>query len=112
MDMVLRFLAGGVVVSLFALIGDVLKPKSFAGLFGAAPSIALVTISLTVFQKGKAYAASEAQTMILGAIAFLVYACLTSRLLMRGKWPALSITVASLPLWFCCALGLWYFLLG
>jgi hypothetical protein len=32
---------GGVVVSAFALIGDLLKPKSFGGLFGAAPSVAL-----------------------------------------------------------------------
>jgi hypothetical protein len=40
MEYMIRFLAGGVIVSLFAMIGDVLRPKSFAGLFGAAPSIA------------------------------------------------------------------------
>jgi len=28
-----------------AIIGDLLKPKSFAGLFGAAPSVALATLS-------------------------------------------------------------------
>jgi len=32
MQNLVRFLVGGAVVSLFALIGDVLKPKSFAGL--------------------------------------------------------------------------------
>jgi hypothetical protein len=37
-EMVIRFFIGGVVVSLFAIIGDNLRPKSFAGLFGAAPS--------------------------------------------------------------------------
>lgn len=31
-------------VSLFAAIGEVVQPKSFAGLFGAAPSIAAWTI--------------------------------------------------------------------
>jgi hypothetical protein len=36
-QILIRFLVGGAVVSVFALIGDVLKPKSFAGLFGAAP---------------------------------------------------------------------------
>ena len=41
----IRFLVGGVVVSLFAVLGDVLRPKSFARLFGAAPSVALATIS-------------------------------------------------------------------
>jgi hypothetical protein len=35
------FFVGGVVVSLFAILGNPLKPKSFAGLFGAAPSVAL-----------------------------------------------------------------------
>ena len=42
MQLVLRFVVGGLVVSLFTVIGDVLKPKSFAGLFGAAPSVALL----------------------------------------------------------------------
>ena len=35
-----RFIVGGLFVSLFAIIGDVLRPKSFAGLFGAAPRLA------------------------------------------------------------------------
>lgn len=37
----IRFLIGAVAVSIFAVLGDLLKPKSFAGLFGAAPSVAL-----------------------------------------------------------------------
>ena len=44
MDLVLRFVIGGLVVSSFAVLGDMLKPKSFAGLFGAAPSVALATL--------------------------------------------------------------------
>jgi hypothetical protein len=36
-ELILRFLIGGTLVSAFALIGDLLRPKSFAGLFGAAP---------------------------------------------------------------------------
>jgi hypothetical protein len=40
-----RFLVGGTIVSLFALIGDLLKPKGFAGLFGTVPSVALATLS-------------------------------------------------------------------
>src|ERR1700687_4243106 len=42
------FFVRGVVVSLFAILGDPLKPKSFAGLFGAAPSVALATLGLTI----------------------------------------------------------------
>jgi hypothetical protein len=36
-ETILRVIIGGTVVSTFALLGDVLKPRSFAGLFGAAP---------------------------------------------------------------------------
>jgi hypothetical protein len=39
--LVFRFVVGGVVMSIFAILGDLLKPKSFAGLFGAAPSVGL-----------------------------------------------------------------------
>lgn len=35
MDYVIRFFAGGLIVSLFAAATDVLRPKSFAGLLGA-----------------------------------------------------------------------------
>jgi hypothetical protein len=31
----IRFFAGGLMVSAFAAVGDVVRPKSFAGLFGA-----------------------------------------------------------------------------
>ena len=70
-ELIYRFIIGGIVVSLFALTGDVLKPKSFAGLFGAAPSVALATLSLTLLKNGKSYAALESRSMIAGSLAFL-----------------------------------------
>jgi hypothetical protein len=51
---------GGLVVSFFAALAGVLKPKSFAGLFGAAPSVGLATLGLTIVSEGKSYAAIEA----------------------------------------------------
>lgn len=110
MQELLRFLIGGVVVSAFAALSDMLGPKSFAGLFGAAPSIALATLGLTVLHSGKAYAAVEARSMLLGAAAFLVYAALCSRVLMRGRRSALSATVMLLPVWFAASLGLLWLL--
>jgi Protein of unknown function (DUF3147). len=56
----LRFLAGGIAVSAFAALGDTLRPKSFAGLFGAAPSIALATLLITLSQKGAPFVAWKA----------------------------------------------------
>ena len=46
-EIVIRFVIGGLVVTAFSLISDVFKPKTFAGLFGAAPSIALASLGLT-----------------------------------------------------------------
>ena len=106
-ELVLRFVVGGVIVSFFAALGSALKPKSFAGLFGAAPSVALATLSLTVMKDGKVYAAVEARSMILGSIAFFMYAWIVSRLLMRKKSNVLLTTSACLLLWFASAIGLW-----
>src|SRR5579871_5972031 len=106
MELALRFLVGGIVVSLFSMLGGALKPKSFAGLFGAAPSVALATLSLTVLKKGKPFAAIEAQSMILGAIAFFVYAIVVCRMLMRRNSPVLATTSMCLLVWLTCAFGL------
>jgi hypothetical protein len=73
-----RFLIGGVIVSLFAALGDVMKPKSFGGLFGAAPSVALATLGLTVLADGRSYAVTEAHSMMTGAIAYLLYTLVSS----------------------------------
>src|SRR5438270_11188747 len=91
-EFVLRFLIGGAVISAFALLGDVLWPKSFAGLFGAAPSIALATVGMTIAHHGKEYAATEARSMALGAIAFCVYVYVVSQAQVRYQRSTLGTT--------------------
>jgi hypothetical protein len=105
-DTLVRIVVGGMVVSVFALLGDLLKPKSFAGLFGAAPSVALATLVLTVRQHGITYASIEGRSMILGAMAFFLYVSVVSRLMIRKKWPALPTASVALLLWLGTALGL------
>jgi len=107
-NIVIRFLVGGLVVSAFSLIGDVLKPKSFAGLFGAAPSVALATLGLAVGTEGPAYAALEARSMMAGAIAFFAYASCVSWVLMHYKSKALWVTIGAMPIWLGISFGLWY----
>jgi hypothetical protein len=107
MQLVFRFLIGGLMVSLFAVLGDGLKPKSFAGLFGAAPSVALATLGLTILTVGKDYAAVEARSMIVGACAFFVYCCLCMRILAKGRASALTVTVSSLILWLAGVVAGW-----
>jgi uncharacterized membrane protein (GlpM family) len=107
MQLIFRFVVGGLIVSLFAALGDVLKPKSFAGLFGAAPSVALATLGLTIATDGKLYAATEARSMIVGAFAFCAYAAFCSRLMMRNRMHSTLAGTAALALWVICALGVW-----
>jgi hypothetical protein len=102
-----RFLVGGTIVSLFACLGDLLKPKSFAGLFGAAPSVALATLGLTIVADGKAYAALESRSMIVGAVSFFVYSALCTWLMLRKKIDAAPVTIGSLMVWLAVALGAW-----
>ena len=112
MDYVIRFIAGGLIVSLFALAGDILRPKSFAGLFSAAPSVALVTLALAFSRHGGGYVATEGRSMILGAIALAVYSMLVCQLLMRARCSALTATLAAIAAWLGVAIGLKQALLG
>ena len=107
-ELLIRFLIGGAVVSGFAALADILKPKSFAGLFGAAPSVALATLELTLLKNGRVYASIEAGSMILGAAAFFVYANVVTWLTMRRNFSAARASLPLLALWLGIALGLWW----
>jgi uncharacterized membrane protein (GlpM family) len=105
-EYVVRFLAGGVVVSAFAILGDVLRPKSFAGLFGAAPSVALATLGIAVYRHGADYAALQSEAMMAGAIALTVYSVVVCHLLVRTRLRAAQATLLSLVVWLIAAVGL------
>jgi hypothetical protein len=110
-DLIFRFFVGGIVVSAFAALGDVLKPKSFAGLFGAAPSIALATLGLTIVTNGKIYAATEARSMTAGALAFCLYAYISCWLMLRLKLHAMTATIPTLGVWLACSISIWLLVL-
>ena len=101
----LRFLAGGIAVSAFAALGDSLRPKSFAGLFGAAPSIALATLLITLSQKGAPFAAIEGGSMIVGAFALAAYSWTVCVLLKKFLLSSRTATMATLIVWFVVAFG-------
>jgi hypothetical protein len=107
MQLLQRFLLGGLIVSVFAVVGDVLRPKGFAGLFGAAPSVALATLTLTLLSEGKDYAALEARSMIAGALAFLAYALACVYLMAKKHLRPAPTTVVMLSVWGLCAFGIW-----
>lgn len=83
-----------------------LKPKSFGGLFGAAPSVALATLGIAVVQHGPQYVAAESWTMIYGAVALACYSLAVCRLLMRFRLAALPATIIAFAVWLAVAFGL------
>lgn len=111
-ETIIRFVVGGLAVSAFAVLGDVLRPRSFAGLFGAAPSIALATLAIAIAQRGAGYAATEARSMILGAIALAFYAAGVCRLTEQHRVSALPASGTMFAGWLICAFGLKWFFLG
>jgi hypothetical protein len=85
MELLVRFLLGGAIVSAFALLGEIFKPKSFAGLFGAAPSVAIASLALAFRKHDHAYVITEATTMAIGAIALATYALFTMHILRKAE---------------------------
>jgi uncharacterized membrane protein (GlpM family) len=75
-QLVLKGLAGGTFVVVFALLGSVVKPKRFAGLFSAAPSVAIASLLIAVYAVGTGEATQDARSMIVGAVAMVIAALL------------------------------------
>lgn len=107
---VLRFVVGGALVSLFAVLGDLFKPKSFAGIFAAAPSVALATLILTLRTKGSAYSVLEVRSMVVGAIALFGYTTTVSWSLYRRGGSPRAHALISTVVWFAlvtCGWSVW-----
>ena len=102
----MRFFAGGLIVLAFAGLADVLRPKSFAGLFSAAPSVALATLTLAFIKHGSNYVAIEARSMAIGALAFALFGFIVCQLIMRLNWSGFSASAVALLFWFAAALGI------
>jgi uncharacterized membrane protein (GlpM family) len=86
-EVVAKAVAGGVLVLAFAALAQTLKPKRFAGVFAAAPSVALAGLVVTVLFSGDDDLPAEGAAMAVGAAGFVVY-CLAAVPLVRrfGAW--------------------------
>jgi Protein of unknown function (DUF3147) len=106
-EWLIRFVLGGLLVSAFSVLGDLFRPKTLAGVFAAAPSVALAGLGLAFVSKGAEYAAVETRSMLLGAAALGCYSYLVARLLLRRAGPTLLVSSVGLGMWFVVACGLW-----
>ncbi len=95
-EILLKALAGGLFVLAFAALAQTIAPKRFAGVFSAAPSVALGSLLVTVAFSGPADVRSSAQGMIVGGLAFTGY-CLAAVPLIKaygaGRGSAAALTV-------------------
>ena len=66
-----RVVAAGLLVCAFALVGELVKPKRFAGIFSAAPSVALASLVVLLISEGVGHVRVELEGMIVGAVAFV-----------------------------------------
>src|SRR5437588_8295538 len=98
-DLLLRFVFGGLVVCVFAIFGEVVRPQSLAGIFGAAPTVALASLALAFATKGSDYAAIEGRSMIFGAIALIIYSFVVGRLLIHRRVSALVMGPGAWIMW-------------
>ncbi|MGI8572935.1 MAG: DUF3147 family protein [Solirubrobacteraceae bacterium] len=94
-------LAGGTLVTAFALLSQGLSPKRFAGLFSAAPAVAIVGLTIALLDKGAHEAHQSAVGMLAGAAGMIAYAALAVSLLKRLR--ASRAALVSLTAWFVVA---------
>jgi hypothetical protein len=95
--LLLKGLAGGTFVVLFALIGSTVRPKRFAGLFSAAPSVATASLLIAAYSAGVREIKPDAQALIVGAVAMVAAALLGLPLL--GRLSALRTTFCITGFW-------------
>ncbi len=107
LETILRFLFGGIIVTIFAVIGDIFRPRTFSGLFGAAPTVALATLGLTFAKEGVQYVSTEGRSMIAGAVGLFTYSLVTSLLLKKRNWHGLIAAALAYVFWFGVAFLLW-----
>ena len=93
---------GGLFVVAFSLIAEVLEPKRFAGLFSAAPSVALANLIVVIVSKGHGEGIANTRGMAIGALAFSI-SCLFGIFAVR-RYRALAGSSALLVVWLAVAL--------
>lgn len=102
---VIKGLAGGALVVLFAAIGETIRPRGLAGITSAAPSVALASLLVALVLSGVTTAYELALGMIAGAAAMIAW-CLVGVEAVK-RMGALKGSVMTTGVWFVSAISLW-----
>src|SRR2546429_5461168 len=82
-SLLLKAVFGGLAVVAFSLVGHAGHPKRFAGLFSAAPSVAVASLAITAVVKGADGAVPYARGMLIGSAGMLAYGVVSLYLIQR-----------------------------
>ncbi len=97
--LLLKGVAGGALVAAFAVLSEGLEPKRFAGLFSAAPAVAIASLTLVLLDKGGHDARHSSEGMIAGGVGMGAYAAAAVPLLRRRR--ASGAAGIALAAWVC-----------
>lgn len=98
---ILKGLVAGTLVVVFSVVAQAVKPKTLAGVFGAAPTIAAASLAVTLLSDGATRAAAFAAGMVAGSAAMLGY-CITDASLLK-RLGSLEASAITLGVWFALA---------
>ncbi len=104
----IRAVLGGTAVCLFAMVGEMVQPKKFAGIFAAAPAVAVASLGISIATKGVNAGQANAFGMIAGAVGMIAY-CVAAVFALR-RMHALLGAVVAMPVWAMVAGGSLYLL--
>lgn len=93
----LKGVAGGSLVLAFSVLSEILQPKRFAGLFSAAPAVAIAGLAIALVTKGASDAHQSTVGMLAGCLGMLCYALAVVRLLRSDR--ALTSATGGLLAW-------------
>lgn len=103
-----KFLVGGTLVCVFALISEVFMPKRFAGLFSAAPSVLTAGLAVTLIGQSALKGLPIAIGAIAGGVGLIAY-CLAATPMIRREKPLSGSSLAVL-VWLIVSIGVFAFI--
>lgn len=104
-SIVLKGIAGGILVVVFAVLGEIIRPRSLAGITSGAPSVAAAGLLVTLLSSGALMAWNMSLGMIAGAAGLIVW-CLVGADAVK-RFGSLKGSLAATVVWFVVAFSLW-----